>query len=216
MDKARKLLLWITAAVGVGSVALQLWLNLTRYNPDHSLAWRFIDFASYFTNTTATFATAVVIAGVVRPASPLARPGVMAATTVYLVVVAVTYQWLLRGDPHGLAFIANVGVHELLPALVILLWLAFTPKSGLSWRQPLGWLIYPALYMAWTLARGAVIHRYPYFFANAGKLGYPRTLLNGVGFLAAFWVLGLGAVALGRLRWTARNKPAIETPQASL
>jgi hypothetical protein len=199
MDKARKLLLWITAAVGVGSVALQLWLNLTRYNPGHSLAWRVVDFASYFTNTTAAFGTAVVIAGLARPAAFLARPGVMAATVVYLVVVAVTYQWLLRGDPHGLAFIANVGVHQLLPALVIMLWLLFTPKAELGWRQPLGWLIYPALYMAWTLARGAVIHRYPYFFADADKLGYPRTLLNGAGFLTAFWLLGLGAVALGRL-----------------
>jgi hypothetical protein len=199
MDKARKLLLWITAMVGVGSVALQLWLNLTRYNPDHSLAWRFVDFASYFTNTTAILATAVVIASLAGPASRLAGPPTMAATAVYLLIVAVTYQWLLRGDPHGMALIANVGVHELLPALVILLWIGFTPKQGLTFSRPLRWLIYPALYMAWTLARGAVIHRYPYFFANADKLGYPRTLLNGVGFLTAFYLLGLGAVGLGRL-----------------
>src|SRR6185437_716815 len=94
---------------------------------------------------------------------------------------------------------ANLGLHQVLPALAILLWLAFTPKRGLSWREPLAWLIYPALYIAWTLARGAVIHRYPYFFADVGKLGYPRALLNGAAFLFAFWLLGLGAVGLGRL-----------------
>jgi hypothetical protein len=212
MDKARTALAGITAMAGVGSVALQLWLNLTRYNPGHSLAWRVVDFASYFTNTTAIFATAVVIAGLVRPASRLARPGTMAAMAVYLLVVAATYQWLLRGDPHGLAYLANLGVHQVLPALVILLWLLFTPKDGLSWRAPLAWLAYPALYIAWTLARGAVIHRYPYFFADSDKLGYPRALLNGAGFLGAFWLLGLAAVGWGRLARTL-NVPVLSRPE---
>src|SRR6185312_13259305 len=132
--------------------------------------------------------TAVAIASLARPASRLARPGAATASAVYMLVVAVTYEWLLRGDPHGLAFLANLGLHRLLPALVILLWLAFTPKRGLSWRDPLAWLVYPAAYIAWTLLRGAAIHHYPYFFADAGKLGYPRALLNGAGFLAAFYV----------------------------
>ena len=199
MDKARKALLLLIALVGAGSVALQAFLNLTRHNLDHSLAWRLVDFLSYFTNTTAILAAAVAIVALARPASRLARPGAVTATAIYLLVVAATYQWLLRGDPHGLARVANVGLHQLLPALVVLLWLAFTPKDASSWRAPLAWLIYPALYMVWILARGAAIHRYPYFFADADKLGYPRAVLNGTGFLLAFYLLGLGVVWLGRL-----------------
>ena len=76
--------------------------------------------------------------------------------------------------------------------LVILLWLVFTPKAGLRWSEPLGWAVYPAVYMIWILAHGAAAHRYPYFFADVDKLGYPRALLNGAGFLAAFYLLGLG------------------------
>jgi len=215
MDKARKALLLLIAVTGAGSVGLQAFLNLTRHNLDHSLAWRVVDFLSYFTNTTAILASAVAAVALARPASRLAKPGVVAATAVYMLVVAVTYEWLLRGDPHGLASLANLGLHEVLPALAILLWLAFTPKRGLSWREPLAWLAYPALYIAWTLARGAAIHRYPYFFADVDKLGYPRALLNGVGFLLAFWLLGLAAVAGGRLRPAPRADPAMETPQAS-
>jgi hypothetical protein len=215
MDTARKALLLLIALVGAGSVGLQGFLNITRHNLDHSLAWRVVDFVSFFTITTAILATAAATLALLRPASRLARPGVTAATAVYMLVVAVTYQWLLRGDPHGLAWIADEGLHHVLPALVILLWLAFTRKVGLTWRQPLAWLIYPAAYIAWTLVRGAAIHHYPYFFADVDKLGYPRALLNGAGFLAAFWLLGLGAVAVGRLR-LAPNKPAMETPQASL
>ncbi len=216
MDAARKALLLLIALVGAGSVALQGYLNLTRHNLDHSLAWRLVDFLSFFTNITAIFATAVAVAALLRPASRLAKPGGAAAMAVYMLVVAVTYEWLLRSDPHGLAFLANLGLHDVLPALVMLLWLAFTPKRGLTWRQPLAWLAYPALYMAWTLVRGATTHHYPYFFADADKLGYPRTLLNGAGFLFAFYMLGLAAVAAGRARVAARGKPAMETPQASL
>lgn len=214
MDTARKALLLVIALVGAGSVGLQAFLNLTRHNLDHSLAWREVDFLSYFTNTTAILATAVATAALVRPASRLARPGVMAATAVYGLVVAATYEWLLRGDPHGLAFLANLGLHQALPALVILLWLAFTPKDRLTWREPLAWLAYPGFYIAWILARGAAIHRYPYFFADVDKLGYPRALLNGAGFLAAFWVLGLVAVGWGRLS-RSFNVPVLSRPETS-
>jgi len=198
MDRAKRLLWWAIAAVGSVSVVLQLYLNLTRH-PEHTFAWRLIDFVSYFTNTTGALATAVAILALFRPSSKLAQPGAVTATATYILVVTVTYELLLRGDAHGLYFISNTGLHEVLPVLVLLLWLVFTPKAGLTWRQPLAWLAYPAVYVLWTLARGAVIHRYPYFFADVGKLGYSRALMNGAGFLAVFYLLGLGAVALGRV-----------------
>jgi hypothetical protein len=198
MDKARRLLLWAIAVIGAVAVTLQFYLNMTRH-PEHTLPWRLIDFFSYFTNTTGILATSVAILALARPASRLATAGAMTATAVYILVVSATYELLLRGDAHGLYFISNTGLHEVLPALVLLLWLWFTPKAGLGWRQPLVWTVYPAVYVAWTLARGAVMHRYPYFFADVDKLGYPRALLNGAGFLAVFYLLGVGAVALGRI-----------------
>jgi hypothetical protein len=199
MDRARGILLWAIAVIGAGSCALQLYLAMTTH-PDHTPLWRLVDFLGYFTNTTAILATGVAILALARPASPFAQPGAVTATAVYILVVAVTYEWLLRGPTHGLRVISNMGVHEVLPALVILLWLVFTPKAGLRWTQPLAWVIYPAVYIAWTLAHGTVVHTYPYFFADVNKLGYPRALVNGAGFLVVFYLLGLGAVALGRIR----------------
>jgi len=214
MEKARKALLLVIAGLGVCAVAAQFYLNMTRH-PEHTALWRAIDFFSYFTNTTGILVTAVAIVALVRPSAPLAQPGAVAASAIYILVVCATYELLLRAEAHGLYFFTNTSLHEVMPALFLLLWLVFTPKHGLQWRQPLVWLIYPAVYMLWTLARGAAIHHYPYFFADADKLGYPQVLLNGVGFLAAFYLLGLAAVALGRVRVPARGKPAIETPQAS-
>jgi hypothetical protein len=211
MDKTRKALLLLIAGIGAPVMALQLWLSLTR-NLDHSLLWRLADFVSYFTNTTGLFVTAVAIAALARSASRLAQPGAVTAAAIYLVVVCVTYETLLRGELHGLMILTSLALHEVMPVLVALLWLLFTPKRGLRWTEPLGWLIYPALYMAWIIARGALIHRYPYFFADVDKLGYSRALATAAWFLATFYVLGLGAVACGRLRLAARAKPAVETP----
>jgi hypothetical protein len=210
MDKARQALLLLIAGIGAPAMALQLWLSLTR-NLDHSPLWRLLDFVSYFTNTTGIAVTAVAVAALVRPRSKLAQPGAVTASTIYMLVVCVTYETLLRAHMHGLNYLTNIALHEVLPPLVALLWL-LTTKSGLRWTEPLRWLVYPALYMAWILARGAVVHRYPYFFADVDKLGYPHALLNGAGFLAVFYALGLGAVACGRLALVARNRPAVQTP----
>ena len=75
-------------------------------------------------------------------------------------------------------------------------------RRVLRWSEPIGWLVLAAAFATasgpWP--DGAVIHHYPYFFADADRLGYLRALMNGaVAFLMVFYLLGLGAVAMGRL-----------------
>ncbi|MDQ6899553.1 MAG: Pr6Pr family membrane protein, partial [Candidatus Dormibacteraeota bacterium] len=59
-------------------------------------------------------------------------------------------------------------------------------------------LLFPALWIAFTLIRGALINFYPYPFIDVDALGYGRVIFN------AFWVLLLllavaaGAYALDR------------------
>jgi hypothetical protein len=199
-SKARPALMAATAAVSAASVLLQLYLNLTGEHLDHTVLWRVVDFFSFFTITSNILVAAVLAAALTRPSARLAQPAAFAAGSVYIFVVAVTYELLLRGDPRGLHLVADTGIHVITPTLFILIWLAWIPKDGLRWSQPLAWLIYPTVYTAYTLARGALIHRYPYFFVDVDRLGYPQALLNGVLFLVGFWLLGLGAVALGRVK----------------
>ena len=198
-SKTQRGVMVATAAISAGSVLLQLYLQVTREHLDHTVVWRVVNYFSFFTILTNVLITAILAAALVHPSSRLAQPGAFAAGSVYIFVVAVTYQLLLRGDPHGLSLLADTGLHAIAPALFILIWLMWTPKAGLRWSEPAAWLIYPALYTAYVLARGTLFHRYPYFFTDADTLGYPRALLNGALFLAGFWLLGLGAVALGRI-----------------
>jgi hypothetical protein len=198
-SKTQRGVMAATAAISAGSVLLQLYLQVTREHLDHTVVWRLVNYFSFFTILTNMLITAILVAALARPASRLAQPGAFAAGAVYIFVVAVTYQLLLRGDPHGLSLLADTGLHAIAPALFILIWLLWTPKSRLRWSEPAAWLIYPALYTAYILLRGALFHLYPYFFVDVDTLGYARALLNGVLFLAGFWLLGLGAVALGRM-----------------
>ena len=213
MQKARKPLLLAMAGIGAASCALRFYLNMTGH-PDHTALWRLLEYLSYFTNTTALLATTAAILALAKPEASLAQPGAITATAIYMLVVAVTYQWLLSSPAHGWDFISNMGLHQILPALAVLVWLA-TPKPRLNWREPLAWLAYPAAYIIWVLARGAVVHRYPYFFADVDKLGYPRTILNGAVFLLVFYLLGLGAVAIGNTKmFPFRFRPKAGSPEA--
>ena len=61
-----------------------------------------------------------------------------------------------------------------------------------------GWLIYPAVYLVYILARGAISAVYPYPFVDVSLLGYRGVLVNTVVFTLIFVGLGLLAVAFTR------------------
>ena len=197
---------WLAAvaAVAWASVALQFYSSLSRDFAFVSLLARIIDVLSYFTITTNILVAVVATIGAQQGSDgkPLASQGAVAATAVYIFVVGVTYALLLKGSAKLVgwpAVWADFGLHEVTPVIYVAYWLLFAPKAKLRWSQPAAWLIYPAVYILYTLFRGTLIHRYPYFFANVDSLGWPRAILNAVLFLAVFWLLGIGAVALGRI-----------------
>jgi hypothetical protein len=199
---------WLAALAVVAwvSVCLQVYSNLSRNFAFVSLLGRLIDVFSYFTVSTNVLVALVATVGAQTGADgkPLASPGALTATAIYILVVGLTFAILLKGRValYGWpAVVADFGIHEVTPVAFCAYWVLFVRKDKLNFRQPVVWLIYPAVYIAYTLARGAMIHKYPYFFADVDALGYPRALFNGGLFLLGFWLLGVGAVALGRIGW---------------
>jgi len=66
--------------------------------------------------------------------------------------------------------------------------------------HPLIWSVYPTMYLVYALIRGSIVGSYPYPFIDAAHLGYGRTMLNSIGLLLVFIVLGFLFLALNRAR----------------
>lgn len=57
-----------------------------------------------------------------------------------------------------------------------------------------------AVSLSLPLLRGLWLQTYPYPFIDVATLGYPRTLLNALGLLAVFLLVGVAFVAVARWR----------------
>jgi hypothetical protein len=167
----------------------------------------------YFTITT-NLLVAVVFTGIAIGRDSLARPSLLGATTLYILLVGIIYGLLLHGlqELSGGSAIANVLLHMVTPILVPIFWLIFTPKGKLSRRDPLLWAIYPLTYLFYALLRGEFTGRYPYPFMNVNELGWARTILHAffiaAAFLVASWLFVWFDSLLGRrLRQSSGARP---------
>lgn len=83
-------------------------------------------------------------------------------------------------------------LHIGVPVLAIIGWTAFGPRGHARRQDLLPALIWPTLWLAATLALGAVVGWYPYPFIDPSRIGYGPTLLN----CAIIAVLFLSVAAL--------------------
>ncbi len=90
-------------------------------------------------------------------------------------MVGTVYYALLRnvGHAQGWALFFEHVLHYVTPPLFVLDWLLFVPKGEVAWRNGIACLGFPAAYVGWTLAHGAVSGWYPYPFVDVPALGYP-------------------------------------------
>lgn len=190
----------LAALTGLFALALQfdLMLGYAAASGQTPL-WGVLRFFSFFTVLTNSIAVIVLAATALNARNFLARPSAQTALAVYIVIVCVIYTLLLRNlwNPSGAQELANDLLHYAMPALYLTFWVLFVEKHELRFRDSFSWLIYPAIYVAAMLWRGAVIGQYPYPFLDAGKLGYGRVALNIAGLGAIFLGLGFAAVWLG-------------------
>ena len=93
-------------------------------------------------------------------------------------------------------------LHFWIPMLAVLDWLLDFGKARLGWK-PLAWVVvYPVLWGAFTLVRGAWVGWYPYFFLDPFQVGGPiETVAYCALALALMTGVAAGLIALTRLRW---------------
>jgi hypothetical protein len=131
------------------------------------------DYFSYFTVLSNLFAATMLLYGALRPARE--RPRIVemlrGAAVVYILTTGIVYLLLLSGHAPAYPWV-NAVLHYLMPVAVTLDWLLDPPRTCLALaRTAVLWMAFPLLYVLYTLARGAIVGWYPYFFVNPHRGG---------------------------------------------
>ena len=177
-----------------------------------------VNFFSYFTIESNLMAIVVLlVGGVADPRSPR-WAWIRGAVTFYMVVTGIVYAALLANAEVGLtAEWVNSAMHQVIPAVLLLDWLCFPPwpsraAAGKVPLSALAWLVFPLLYLAYSLSRGAAVDWYPYPFLDPRHPGgYGRVALFCVVLAVLMALLALGVAAAGR--WRAARRGGERSPR---
>ncbi|MBO9673577.1 MAG: Pr6Pr family membrane protein [Sphingobacteriaceae bacterium] len=194
----------ICAAVVVWfSLAIQFSVSLQLLNNDYLTTIK--AFLSYFTVLTniivAICFTRLSFVKQGKSGSLFIQAPALTAITVYIVVVGLIYNIMLRGLvlPAGLAArLADELLHVVSPLIFLFFWVFFVKKSTLQYKQAMSWLAYPFLYVVFIVIRGYLINKYPYPFIDVVQLGYPTAILNADVVMLIFWLLSLFFIFTGK------------------
>jgi hypothetical protein len=124
------------------------------------------------------------------------------AIAVYILVVGAVYNLVLRflWQPQGLQWLVDELLHTVIPLFYLCHWFIHSSKQALPWKNALPWLLYPLVYICYTLIRGSIVHFYPYPFLDVDVEGYPSVLIACLLLTFAFLGLALLFIAITRIR----------------
>jgi hypothetical protein len=138
------------------------------------------------------------------------------AGVIGITITGIVYRAVLADNAHfvGLGVVADQMLHSAVPVLAVLGWLVFGPRRQFTWRLAPAVLIHPALWLAVTLGRGAMIDWYPYYFVDASRVGYGRVAVNAATLAGLFLAFAYAATLLDRviLRRPAADQAAVSNP----
>ena len=100
---------------------------------------------------------------------------VRGAATLYMTTTGLVYVFLLSGLEESLQTPipwVNAVLHYIMPVVMFLDWFIEKPRSTISFKTGLYWIIFPLAYLAYSLIRGAMTDWYPYPFLNPNHHGY--------------------------------------------
>ena len=125
---------------------------------------------------------------------------ILTAVTVYITVVGLVYQILLRHiwNPTGMQRLVDELLHSIIPLLVIIYWIIYENKTVLKWKMIPRWLIYPMVYLVYIILRGHLSGFYPYPFVDVATHGLQQVLINSFFMTLLFLVLSLVLVFVGK------------------
>ena len=128
------------------------------------------------------------------------KPTVLSAITLYIFIVALVYNTVLRGlfPLDGWNFFVDTLLHVIVPILFIVYWFVFVPKGTLQYKNGISWLLFPFAYLLYSLLRGELYGWYPYPFLNVITFGYQKVILNSCVLIAVFLLSGVALIWLDK------------------
>jgi len=191
------------AAAGLSVAALITSFVRLRYL-DGSVA----NFFSYFTNISNIMGVVVFVVGglaLLRGRTSV-NDYLRGAACLYLMVTGAVYWTLLANTitPVVIPWTNNV-VHGVMPAAIVVDWLIAPPRRPLRLSRAVYWLVWPLVYLAYSLVRGPIVGWYPYPFLDPRNRGYVHVAVMSVVVTLIFLLFTALLVVVGnRLRASAR------------
>lgn len=161
-------------------------------------------YLGYFTILSNLIAALALVLPVLSPRSAagrfFARPGSITAIAVYMLLVGIAYNLLLRGvwNPQGWQLVADNLLHCSNPLLFAIYWWFAGRSRELSYAAMGVWALYPIGYLVYAVARGLSGDFYAYPFIDVAQLGFARVMLNAFAVALGFFALAASLIALGR------------------
>jgi hypothetical protein len=176
-------------------VAIIVQCVIASENPAFSL----VNFLSYFTIESNVLAAGILL---ISAAGALAQKRnntfalIRGAAVLYMVTTGIVYSLLLAGldisvqtDTRWI----NIVLHYVMPIVLLADWLIDRPVRRIAFRDAAIWLVFPMLYLVYSLVRGEATTWYPYPFLNPANGGYGEVATTCVGIAAAIagltWLL---------------------------
>ncbi|MGH8862823.1 MAG: Pr6Pr family membrane protein [Jatrophihabitantaceae bacterium] len=106
-----------------------------------------------------------------------------------ITVTGVVYSTVLAAvhEPHGWReTVSNALLHYVVPLAVVVGWLAFGPRPRVTGRVVVRAMLFPVVWLGYTLIRVAAAKWYPYPFLDVATHGYARVVGNAVAVTAVF------------------------------
>lgn len=196
----------LAAAMIVVAVVGQLRLSLSLDPPDDTAF--LVNFFSFFTIQSNAVAAVVCLVGAVllwaRPADPAWFRVCFAAAVTYMATTGIVYNVLLRDvslDQEATLDWSNEILHVVGPIYLVLAWLVAPGRGRMTWGHLWILAVFPLVWAAYTMVRGALTGWYPYPFLDPSQPGgYGTVVLYILGIAVLIMGLGSGVV------WTSRRR----------
>lgn len=164
-----------------------------------------IDYFSYFTILSNILITFVFLSFGLGNSKKSLAAKVYAPSVLYMCITGIVFWTILKGG-HGVHHSivipwVNIVLHGITPLVAILGFLLFPPAKKLNYSEIWRWLLFPLIFVFYSLVRGPIAHWYPYVILNPATAGgYAGVAKYVTGILVGAYILGIILVFLASLR----------------